>query len=147
MCPVFGKKEMMLEIFEIVTAFEKEMWRHCAELVNYFRAGADKLTDESHPIMKFLQHFFNTFFSHPKMKDPFKNFVNSSAIAKTFCKKKKSLLQAQSNRINHGNKERKYVSEGIKIRGVSNRHCLCRYENKRREVFRRISGPFYPQYM
>ena len=62
MCPVFGKKEMMLEIFKIVTAFEKEMWRHCAELVNYFRAGADKLTDESHPIMKFLQHFFNTLF-------------------------------------------------------------------------------------
>ena len=41
---------------------EKEMWRHCAELVNYFRAGADKLTDESHPIMKCLQHFFNTLF-------------------------------------------------------------------------------------
>ena len=60
--PVFGKKEMMLEIFEIVTAFEKEMWRHCAELVNYFRASADKLTDESHPIMKCLQHFFNTLF-------------------------------------------------------------------------------------
>ena len=80
------------------------------------------------------------------MKVSFKHFINISAIAKTFCKKKKSLLQAQSNRINHGNKERKYVSEGIKIRGVSNRHCLCRYENKRREVFRRISGPFYPQY-
>ena len=60
--PVFDKKEMMLEIFEIVTAFEKEMWRHCAELVNYFRASADKLTDESHPIMKYLQHFFNTLF-------------------------------------------------------------------------------------
>ena len=60
MYPVFDKKEMMLEIFEIVTAFEKEMWRHCAELVNYFRASADKLTDESHPIMKCLQHFFNT---------------------------------------------------------------------------------------
>ena len=80
------------------------------------------------------------------MKVSFKHFVNISAIAKIFCKKKKSLLQAQSNRINHGNKERKYVSEGIKIRGVSNRHCLCRYENKRREVFRWISGPFYPQY-
>ena len=31
-------------------------------------------------------------FSHPKMKDPFKHFVNISAIAKAFCKKEKSLL-------------------------------------------------------
>ena len=88
-------------------------------------------------------------FSRSNMKDPFKHFVNISATAKAFCKKKKSPLQALGkcqDRITHGNKERKYVSEGIKIRGVSNRHCLCRYENKRREVFRRISGAFYPQY-
>ena len=91
-------------------------------------------------------------FSRSNMKDPFKHFVNISATAKAFCKKKKSPLQALfplgkcQDWITHGNKERKYVSEGIKIRGVSNRHCLCRYENRRREVFSRISGPFYPQY-
>ena len=108
--------------------------RRCGDIVQSLSITSEPaLTSWQMKVIQ-LWNFFNISsilcFSHPNMKDPFKHFVNISAIAKIFCKKKKSLLQAQSNRINHGNKERKYVSEGIKIRGVSDRHCLLRYENK-----------------
>ena len=94
LCPVFGKKEMMLEIFEIVTVLK----RRCGDIVQSLSITSEPaLTSWQMKVIQ-LWNFFNISsilcFSHPNMKDPFKHFVNISATAKAFCKKKKSPLQA-----------------------------------------------------